>query len=183
MTTPSTWRRRAQGSPWPRRLARAIPSWLIALTVLAALDVEPSVPLAAAILLAGFGITAAFDEPTADETDTLVAEPYLRPAGRGADHATLALGSHLARLHTTAEGNDQLAAHVQARLRAILEAHVWRTHGVELARHTEWASRLLPADLAACYTAPVDPRVLHPKQLGPLLTRLEDLCATAESPT
>ena len=162
-------------SRWGRRLMRVVPPWLVALTLLAVVGLSPSVPLAAAALVAGLGLLSALDPATADESDPLASHTHQWGGRRGSDQRTLALARQLARLASSRYGGEQLAHDVHARLRAVLEAHVWRTHGVDLPRHTEWAPRLLPPDLAAFYAAPPNPRDLRPDRLGPLLTRIEQL--------
>ncbi len=84
----------------------------------------------------------------------------------GSDQRTLALARQLARLDSSRYGAEHLAHDVHARLRAVLEAHVWRTHGVDLPRHTEWAPRLLAPDLAAFYAAPPNPVTCDPTDSG-----------------
>ena len=85
------------------------------------------------------------------------------------------IAEHLARIEASPGTTDELTRLLHARLRAVLEAWVWRTQHVDLRRNAGWARSLLPPDLADFYTADPDPQALRSDRLDHLLTRIENL--------
>ncbi len=167
--------RRIVGGLWVRRAGCLAPAYLGALALLAALGTAPSVPLVTAAVLAGIGVYAAIETPLDDEIEGMRAQAYPVTGRHGEDHRTLALANHLPRIDASPETADQLVSGVHERLRAILQAHVWRTHGVDLTRHADQAQRWLPADLAEFYLRPPAASGLRAGRLDRLLTRIESL--------
>ena len=161
---------------WQARLIRVGLAFVVAIALLAAVDASPSVPLLAGLVVATLGLWFAMATPTATQDRSWVAGD-LTGAGlwRGSDHATTSLAEHLARIEASPATTEELTRLVHDRLRAILEAWVWRTQQVDLRRNADWATSLLPRDLADFYRGRVDPQDLRQDRLDHLLTRIENL--------
>lgn len=168
------WRRLT--AAWRRRLLWATAAWLVLVAGATLAGLSPSVPLSVAALAAGLAVLAVAEVDSDQGLRTWYAGDLTGTAlGRGSDHATTALGDHLALIQRSPETSGELIARVHARVCALLEAAVWREQHVDLRANAEWAASLLPPDLAAFYRNPPDPDTLHPQALDRLLTRIEQL--------
>ncbi len=167
---------RAIPPQWRDRVLRVGGGFVVVIILAQAIGLQPSIPLLAGAVLAGLAVGYAMDTPTAiDDRSWLAGDLAGTSLWRGSDHATTSLADHLARIEESPLTTLELTAVLHERLRATLEAWVWRTAQVDLRRNTDWARSLLPRDLADFYTAPPDPRALHPDRLADLLTRIENL--------
>lgn len=161
---------------WRARLLRAAVGFGIAIAVLSGLGLNPTIALLAGLLVAALGLGYAMDTPTGGAERSWVAGDLAGAAWwRGSEHATTSLAEHLARIEASPGTTDELTRLLHARLRAVLEAWVWRTQHVDLRRNAGWARSLLPPDLADFYTADPDPQALRSDRLDHLLTRIENL--------
>jgi hypothetical protein len=66
-----------------------------------------------------------------------------------------------------------LAAELQKQLRLVLIDQVQRERGRNLRLHPEAAHDVLPPELAAIVTGPVDPRLTDARYLSAILDRIE----------
>lgn len=185
MSVLSRWARRVGERRAPsRRLTPAIRgvakgslAWLALVQILILFDLSPSVPLlgAAALAVGALSRAARIQLPGESMQLWASADPATVTLGRGSDHLTTTLATHLARANSSVETKQAVAERLHERLRHTLEAAVWRTHSVNLGAHAEWASSLLPADLARLYAAAPDPDLLRPARLDEILRRIEQL--------
>ncbi len=169
MTASGWWR-----GPRLRLGLRLVLTWLGTLVVLELLSLRPSVPLLAAATLGVLALGPAARDPAEPAGREWVAGDLGGATlGRGSDHATTMLAHDL--LAVTGPDHAEPAQRIHARLRASIEAALWRSQGVDLRADPAWADRLLPPDLAAVYTGEPDPARLRPAALAALLTRIEQL--------
>jgi hypothetical protein len=151
-------------------------AWTLFLLIMVALGMSASVPLLTALGLAVAVLLVALDASVEPEQHVwLLRAPTTRVSQRGSDYRTTGLAQQLARVAESPETTAELTDRLHGRLRAIIEARVWQTRGIDLARNADWATALLPADLARYYTSPSDAKVLQADTLDRLLTRIEAL--------
>lgn len=153
---------------------QVVASFVVVFVALQLLGNAPNPLLFAALAVVTMCLVSAASADPGPSAGPWAAEDLTHVGERwGSDHLTTALARDLSGPRENPTATVELAIRVHRRIGAILEARVWRTHGVDLRSNPQWARQVLPEDLAEVYLGPPDAGLLRAERLAQLVARME----------